>query len=118
RGRHVEGLVRPLGVVGLDPGIELLLRSLEGGERASVQELLAKALVEPLDLAGGRGRARSGVTVRDPVLTQDPVEQDLDGVRTVPAGEDLPVVGEDLVWDAVAVKGRGEHRADGLRGRS
>jgi hypothetical protein len=41
----------------------------------------------------------------DAVLPADAVEEDLDGVGTEPAGEDLSVVGQDLIGNPVAGKG-------------
>ena len=48
----------------------------------------------------------------DPVLAADPVEQHLDVFGCEAAGEDLPVVGEDLLGHAVGPKGVGEVAAD------
>jgi hypothetical protein len=59
--------------------------------------------VEPLDLAGCR-RADAGVAVTDPVLAQDPIEQDLDRMGPEPTREALAVVGQDLIGDPVASK--------------
>jgi hypothetical protein len=69
------------------------------------EELLVQALVEPFDLPGGGGRADTGVAMGDAVLPADAVEEDLDGVGTEPAGEDLSVVGQDLIGNPVAGKG-------------
>ena len=52
-----------------------------------------------------------GQTLNDPVLPADPLEKDLDRVGTEPAGEDLAVVGQDLVGHPVAAHGVGEHPA-------
>src|SRR5665809_143123 len=86
--RHLERLVRPLGVVVGDPGIELGLGGLVRAEREVGQELPAKALVEPLDLAGGGRSADGSVAVRDAVLAADPVEQDLHGLGPEAPSED------------------------------
>ena len=51
-----DRLMLALGVVGRDPGVELGLSVLDRGERASFdEEFLSHRLVQPLDLAGGRG---------------------------------------------------------------
>ena len=84
---------------------------LEGAEAPVDQELLAKGLVEPLDLAGRGRRPRRGVAMCDPVLPQDPVEQHLDRLGTEPSGEDLAVVGEDLIGDPM--RSPGHRRAPG-----
>src|SRR5438132_12476103 len=55
--------------------------------------------------------------MRDAVLPADPVEQDLDGLGTEPPGEDLAVIGEDLIRDPVALQGGGEDAAHRLGGR-
>ena len=60
---------------------------------------------------------RTAVSVGDPVLPADPVEQDLDGLGSEPAREDLAVVGEDLVGDPVATKRGREHRTHRLGSR-
>ena len=73
--------------------------------------------MEALDLAG-RGRLpHAGEAVGDALLAADAVEEDLGRPRSVAAGEDLAVVGQDLVGDAVALKGGEEHAADGPRDR-
>jgi hypothetical protein len=59
----------------------------------------------------------SRVAVGDAVLPADPVEEHLDRLRAEAAGEDLAVVGEDLVRDPVTVQRLGQDRADGLGGR-
>jgi hypothetical protein len=99
---HLERLVGSFGVVGADPAVELDLGLLERCEGPVGQELAAERLMEPLDLAGRRGRAHGRVPVGDPVLPEDPVEQDLDRLGAEAAGEALAVVGEDLVRDPVA----------------
>src|SRR5947208_11766406 len=48
---HLERLVGTRGVVVGDPGIELGLGALDRGEAPVYEELLAEALVEPLDLS-------------------------------------------------------------------
>ena len=53
----------------------------------------------------------------DPVLAADPIEQDLDRLRSEPTGEDLAVVGEDLIGDPEATERGDEHGAHGLGGR-
>jgi hypothetical protein len=53
RGSHLQKLVRPGGVVVLDPLVEGLLSRLQTGERRLVaEEFRAQAAVKPLDLAG------------------------------------------------------------------
>jgi hypothetical protein len=49
----------------------------------------------------------------DTALAADAVEQHLAGMRAKPAGEDLAVVGEQLLRAAMAVQGSPEHSADG-----
>src|SRR2546430_1236931 len=64
--------------------------------------------------AGAVPRVRApgvNVAVGDPVLPTDSVERDLHRLGPEPAGEDLAVVGEDLVRDPVAAKGRGQDLA-------
>ena len=58
--------------------------------------------MEPLDLARRRRRPRCGQQVLDAVLPADPVEEHLTGPWPEPAGEHLPVIGEDRVGDTVA----------------
>lgn len=53
----------------------------------------------------------------DALLAQDAVEHDLGGPWAVATTEDLAVVGQDLIGDAVALKGGEEHVADGPRDR-
>jgi hypothetical protein len=65
----------PFGVVVVDPPVELGLCGLCRDERPAIQELLAQALVESFDLAGGGRGADHRVAVADPVLSADPVEQ-------------------------------------------
>src|SRR5207302_4264394 len=72
------------------------------------EELLAKRPVEPLDLAGRRGAPGRSKQVIDAVLAADPIEQHLDVLVCEPPGEDLAVVGEDHLRDAVAAHGLGE----------
>jgi hypothetical protein len=74
RSGHLQGLVRTHRVVVLDPCIQRCLGGLEGGEGSIGEELPAQALMEPLDLAGGGGRADRGVAVGDAILPADPVE--------------------------------------------
>jgi hypothetical protein len=55
RDSHVQGLVGPLVVVGVDPAVDAGLRCFQGLERRDVvQQLGSQALVEPLDLPRGR----------------------------------------------------------------
>ena len=90
-GGHVQRLVRPAAVVVGDPFVQLDLRHGQRGEHAVGAELGADRPVEPLDLAGSRGRAWPGEQVLDAVLAADPVEQRLDRRLVEPAGEDLAV---------------------------
>src|SRR3989442_14479795 len=64
------------------PVIELRLGVFERGEAPIGEELLAERLVEPLNLAGRGRRSHGRVTVRDPVLAADPIDQHLDRLRT------------------------------------
>lgn len=102
-GRDVaDRRVRPVRVVAGDEDVDLVLGGAEGGEDPSGEELLAQRAVEALDLAGRGGAARGGQSVGDPVLAADAVEERL-GVGVAEAcREDLPVVGQDLLGDAVA----------------
>lgn len=91
---HVEGLVRPVGVVLGAEGVDRSLRRVEVGEDFNVVEQFAlQALVEPFDLARGGGRAGFGVADDDAVLSADPLEHDLGRAGLgKPAGELLAVV--------------------------
>ena len=62
---------------------------------------LGQGAVEPLDLPGGGGRAGLGQQMLDAVLATHPVEEHLDRLGGVAAGEHLPVVGQDFVGHAV-----------------
>ena len=84
------------------PGVELGLGLLEAREPPALQQLLADRLVQALDLAGRCGRVRRGEQVADPVVHTDPVEGDGRRLVSEPAGEDLAVVGQDLIGRAVA----------------
>src|SRR5947208_2470139 len=53
----------------------------------------------------------SGEAVADAVLSTDLVEQHLGGLDPEAVGEDLAVVGEDLLWHPVALEGLGEEAA-------
>jgi hypothetical protein len=86
----------------------------EGVEAAAGQQLGSQGLVEGFDLAGGGRAADAGEPVGDPLLAADAVEQHLAGVGAKAPGEDLAVVGQQLLRDAVAVQGGPEHPADGL----
>ena len=61
------------------------------------EQLETQALMEPFDLAGGRGRPHRGEAMGDAVLATDPFEQHLHDRFGEPTSEDLAVVGEDLV---------------------
>ena len=74
--------------------------------------------VEPLDLARGRGAAGSREQVIDAVLAADPVEQHLGVFGPEPTREDLAVVGEDLLGDAVTAHRGGEVPAHSPAGRA
>jgi hypothetical protein len=70
--------------------------------------------LEPLDLAHDLRTPGRREQVIDPVLAADPVEQHLGVLETEPPGEDLAVVGEHLLWNAMgAHRSRevGTHRA-------
>lgn len=54
------------------------------------------------------------MAVRDFVLAADPIEQNLDRPGPEAPGEDLAVVGEDLIGDPPPTKGLGEHGAHRL----
>jgi hypothetical protein len=69
-----------------DPGIELGLGLLDRGEAPVGEELLAKALVEALDLAGGGRGTHLRVSMRDAVLPTDPVEIGRPLVAVLPDG--------------------------------
>src|SRR5436190_22070555 len=53
----------------------------------------------------------SGEAVADAVLSTDLVEQHLGGLDPEAVGEDLAVVGEDLLWHPVALEGLDEEAA-------
>ncbi len=57
RRRHAQGLVRPLGVVVIDPGVEAVLSGIKRGEAVVVrpEEPGPQRLVEALYLARGGG---------------------------------------------------------------
>jgi hypothetical protein len=91
-------LVRPGGVVVLDPLVEGLLGRLQAGERCLVaEEFRAQAAVKPLDLAGRGETARLGQQMLDPVLAADRIKEHLHRRMMEPAGEHLAVIGQDLL---------------------
>ncbi len=67
--------------------------------------------MEALHLAGGGGRAGRGEQMTDAVLPAYAVKEHLPATGAEPPGEDLAVVGEDLVGDPVAAQGFGESLA-------
>jgi hypothetical protein len=83
----------------------------EGVEAAAGQQLSPQGLVEAFDLAGGGRAADPGAPVGDAVVAADTVEQHLAGMGAGPAGEDLAVVGQQLLRAAVAVQGGGKDTA-------
>jgi hypothetical protein len=94
-----------------DPIVQRRLGGREAGQDPIGQELGSQGAVEPLDLArGGRG-TDAGEAVDDAVLAADPVEEHLGRGGGVAAGEDLAVVGEDLVGHAVFPHGVDEMAA-------
>jgi hypothetical protein len=71
-GAHLQRLVRPVGVLVVDPLIEGLLGPLQVGERWSVaEEFGAQAGMEPLDHSRGGRAARLGQQMLDAVLAAD-----------------------------------------------
>jgi len=74
--------------------------------------------MEPLDLARGRWAPGGGEQVVDAVLAADPVEQHLGVLGAKPPGEDLAVIGQHLLGDAVGAHRLGEVGADRPAGRS
>ncbi len=74
--------------------------------------------MQTLDLSGGRRRIGGGEDVSDPVVEADAVEQHVGGLASQPAGEDLAVVGQDLLRYAVAIESLEERIAHRSRGRS
>ena len=109
-----EGLVRPVGVVLLPPGIERGLQSLDRLERAVVvKQLVLQGLVQPLDLSG-RGRRRGpGEPLGDAVLPADPLEQHLGRAGLdEPPGKDGPVIRQDFLGHPVGAHGVKEGLAD------
>jgi hypothetical protein len=118
RGDVADALVLAVGVVVADPCVEGPLRVAETDQARLGKELLAHGLVEPLDLAGGRRRIRRSEDVADPVVMTDPVEEHHRGLGRTLAGEDLAVVGEDLLGDPVAAQGLDQRITDGLGRRS
>ncbi len=110
---HVaQGLVFPLAVVVGDPDVESSLELLDGLEALVGEELLAHRLVQALDLAGRRRRIGRGQEVADPVVETDAVEEHVGGLATETPGEDLAVVGQDLLGDPVGVESFEECVAD------
>ncbi len=79
---HADALVGTLDVVALDPGIELGLRLLDGGDEAPGEELGAQRLVEAFHLARGRRAVGSGEQVAHPVSATEAVEEHLALVRS------------------------------------
>jgi hypothetical protein len=79
RGPHPQRMVRPEGVVLLDPDIQRGLQLLQGGVAAimDAEELGTNRLVPALHLPCGGRRSGCGQQMADPVLGADPVEQQL-----------------------------------------
>src|SRR5215472_4047260 len=71
--------------------------------------------MEALDLAGSGGRVGRGQDVVDSVLSADPVEEHLHGWLEQAPGEDLAVVGQDLVRHAIPAQ-RGAEAVTDLAG--
>lgn len=67
--------------------------------------------MEALDLAGGGRRVGLGQPLGDALLPADALKQHLTVGRVEPAGEDLAVIGQQLLRNAVALQRRGEHAA-------
>ncbi len=119
RGPHPQRLVRPEGVVLLDPDIQRGLQLLQGGVAAimDAEELGTNRLVPALHLPCGGRRSGRGQQMPDTVLGADPVEQHLRRTprRAEPAGEDFPIVSEDLLRDPVPTQRRQQRLAHRLR---
>ncbi len=116
RCHHADALMGTDGVVLVDPCIEFFLRTGFGIEDATGEELGAKAAMEALDLACRGGRARSSQEMVKAVFTADAIEKNFDilvGVEA--AGEDLAVVGQDLLGNSVGAHGFGEVVTDRAR---
>jgi hypothetical protein len=97
RDEHGDGVVRTLGVVVVNPGIQYLLGVVGRVEAATGQQLGPEGLVESFDLAGGGRAADPGEQVGDATLAAAAVEQHLTRVGAEPAGEDFAVVGQQLL---------------------
>ena len=82
------------------------------------EELRTYRLVPPLHLPGGGRRSGCGQQMPDPVLGADPVEQHLraGASRPEPAGEDFPIVSQNLIRDSVPPQRRQQCLAHRLRG--
>ena len=78
-------------------------------------ELAAQGAVPPLDLAGRGGAGGLGEDVGDPVLAADLVEEHLGVVAPEAPGEDLAVVGQDLLGHPPAREGGHEVLTDRAR---
>lgn len=101
---HVtDRLMVAVGVVGLDPCIEGVLCVVDRLEAMLSEEVLAQRAMQSLDLPGRGRRVRGGEDVLDAVVQADAVEQH--GGALQAAGEDLAVVSEDLLGDAVSMQG-------------
>lgn len=81
------------------PLVELALGIRESREDPVGAELSADRPVESFDLARCRRRARLGMQVPDSVLAADAIEEHLDRRTPEPSGEDLAVIGQDLLRD-------------------
>ncbi len=93
---HVEGLVRPVGVVVVAERVDRGLGGVDVGPNGDVvKQFSAQGLVEAFHLARGRGSGGLGEAVDDAVLPADPVEHHLATVAE-PGGELLAVVREYL----------------------
>jgi hypothetical protein len=116
RWHHRDRRMRPAMVVLIDPRVELYLRRAQVRKNPVGAELRPQRAMEPLHLARSRRRARLGEPVGDPVLPTDPVEEDLDRRTVEPTGEDLPVVGQDLLRHPVGPHRQRQPVRDPLRG--
>jgi hypothetical protein len=80
---HGEGLVWPVDVVVVNPGVHRLLGLGQGIEAAAGQQLGSEGLVEAFDLAGGGRTTDAGEEVGDAVVAADAVEQHLEAAMSV-----------------------------------